>query len=130
MRGKANAIAATVQAMDDDVEVILGGWLPDDTEGGRTGRPDILLGTSGGYLPGDVKGHRIVARRAKGTLSYSTLDDPSDILTANGFGAETTSRFDDYLQLAHYWRMLEAIGRAPQGPAEGLHHRQRPRRPT
>src|SRR5689334_14689293 len=66
VRGKAKAIAATVQAMDDDVEVILGGWLPDDTEGGRTGRPDILLGTSGGYLPGDVKGHRIVARRAKG----------------------------------------------------------------
>ena len=43
VRGKVNAIAATVQAMDDDVEVILGGWLPDDTEGGRTGRPDILL---------------------------------------------------------------------------------------
>jgi predicted RecB family nuclease len=120
LRGKVSAVAATVQAMDDEVEVILGGWLPDDTEGGRTGRPDILLGTSGGYLPGDVKGHRIVARRAKGTLSYSTIDDPSDILTVNGFGAEIAARFDDYLQLAHYWRMLEAIGRAPQGPPRGF----------
>src|SRR5512144_2739177 len=36
-------IDATVAAMDDGVELVLGGWLPEDESGGRTGRPDLLL---------------------------------------------------------------------------------------
>jgi hypothetical protein len=36
-------IDATVQAMRSGVPVILGGRLPDDSAGGRTGKPDILL---------------------------------------------------------------------------------------
>ncbi|KRA37918.1 MULTISPECIES: TM0106 family RecB-like putative nuclease [unclassified Nocardioides] len=120
VRGKANAIAATVDAIERQVDVIIGGWLPDDPDGGRTGRPDLLLRTASGYVPGDVKGHKTFARRAKGTLTYSVLEDPASVLAVDGLGAETTARFDDYLQLAHYWRMLEALGSSATGSARGF----------
>ncbi|KAA1419197.1 TM0106 family RecB-like putative nuclease [Nocardioides humilatus] len=121
VRGKANAVARTLAAMDEGIEVILGGWLPDDIVGGRTGKPDVLLRVaSGRYVPGDVKGHKVMTRRAKGTLTYSTFSAPGTQLQVDGLAAVTTGRFDDHLQLAHYWRMLEAIGRAPDGPAVGF----------
>lgn len=113
-RGKAACIAATVAAMEDQIDLILGGWLPDDEAGGRTGRPDLLLHVGDGrYVPGDVKAHKMVGRRAKRTLTYSTLDELAQTESVAGLAVETTARFDDYLQLAHYWRMLEAAGRAP-----------------
>src|SRR5690606_29735666 len=76
LRGKDAVIAATHQAMDDGVDLVLGGWLVDDTERGRKGRPDLLIryGESAGratYLPGDVKGHLIVKVGAKGEVRYS-----------------------------------------------------------
>lgn len=119
--GKDATIAATLEAMERGVLLILGGWLPDDETGGRSGRPDLLLRTEEGrYAPGDVKAHRMVARRPRGTLTYSLLESPTDRLLAAGFGAESTARFDDYLQLAHYWRMLEAIDRAPTTHTNGF----------
>jgi predicted RecB family nuclease len=126
IRGKAALIEATRRAMEEGVEVILGGWLPDDVVGGRTGRPDVLLrlGERDGlpaYVPGDVKGHKTTAVRARGTLIYSRLDDPAEQIAQPGRAAESTARFDDYLQLAHYWRMLEAIHRTPtDGSAVGF----------
>ena len=47
--------AATVDAMDRKVPIILGGWLPVDEVGRRTGKPDVLLFDGDGYLPIDVK---------------------------------------------------------------------------
>lgn len=120
IRGKAAAIEATVAAMNDGVMVILGGWLPDDTVGGRTGRPDVLLGTDGGYTPGDVKGHKVVRSTPKGSLRYSVPAAPTAILQADGRTEVTTTRLEDYLQLAHYWRMLEACGRASSGSPRGF----------
>lgn len=121
VRGKTDAVAATVEAMDRDVLLILGGWLPDDNAGGRTGRPDLLLHAGDGrYAPGDVKAHKMVTTRARGTLTYSLPGSPADRLQAAGLAAQATARFDDYLQLAHYCRMLEAIGRAPAGQAVGF----------
>jgi hypothetical protein len=60
--GKADAIAATVHAMESGAPLVLGGWLPDDYAGGRTGRPDVLIKVAGGYLPADVKHHSTVKR--------------------------------------------------------------------
>lgn len=121
VRGKSRAIAATAAAMEADAEVILGAWLPDDLAGGRTGRPDLLLRVEQGrYVPGDVKAHKVTARRAKGALTYSTFEAPADRLQVEGLAVAATARFDDHLQLAHYWRMLEAVGRAPDGPAVGF----------
>ena len=119
--GKAQSIAATLAAMKDGVAVILGGWLPDDAAGGRSGKPDVLVEVSPGrYVPGDVKAHKMISPRAKGVLTYSTFAAPADQLHADGLAAATTARFDDYLQLAHYWRMLQAIDRAPAGASFGV----------
>lgn len=120
VHGRAAAIEATVKAMDDGVEVILGGWLPDDRDGGRAGRPDLLLrygNTTDGaaYVAGDVKAHKATRTKAKGRLYFSRLSGPGLVLEQPGLTGQTTSRLDDFLQLAHYWRMLEACGRAPMG---------------
>ncbi len=121
VRGKEALIEATVSALDDDTTVILGGWLPDDVEGGRTGRPDILLRVGPGvYVPGDVKSHQVTSRRKRGLLTYSLMSEPGTTLEVAGLAAQTTTRFDDYLQLAHYWRILEAIGRAPDWAPTGF----------
>jgi predicted RecB family nuclease len=112
--GRADAIATTVQAMDSGVPLILGGWLPDDVEGGRTGKPDILIKVDGGYLPADVKNHLTVKRaKVKGT-SVSSLASPGEQWEAAGWTA-TGHYYEDGLQLAHYTRMLHACGYHP-GP--------------
>src|SRR3954454_23677529 len=43
VRGKQHVIDATLARMYAGVDLILGGWLPDDVTGGRAGRPDLLL---------------------------------------------------------------------------------------
>ena len=121
LTGKQQLIEATVAAMDGRVELIMGGWLPDDESGGRTGRPDLLLRVGDGYVPGDVKWHKTVRTVNSGTLRYSLPSAPADVREADGLAARTTERIDDFLQLAHYWRMLEAIGRtASEGGAWGF----------
>lgn len=116
--GKQARVAATVRAMGDETEVILDGWLPDDVAGARSGRPDVLLHMGQGtYAPGDVKAHKTVTASARGRLRYSTFATPHQQTEVPGRAAQTTTRLDDYLQLAHYWRMLESLGAAPNdGP--------------
>jgi len=112
--GKADAIAMTAQAMDSSAHLILGGWLPDDVGGSRTGKPDILTKVDGGYLPADVKNHLTVKRaKVKSTL-VSSLASPGERLKVAGWTA-TGHYYEDGLQLAHYTRMLQACGYHP-GP--------------
>lgn len=118
--GKQKLIDATLAAMADGAELIIGGWLPDDITAGRTGRPDLLLRSEDGYVPGDVKWHKTVRTLPSGTLTYSLASAPGDLFKADGLTAITTNRLDDHLQLAHYWRMLEACGRAATGSARGF----------
>jgi predicted RecB family nuclease len=121
VRGKDAAIAATLAALKARTPVVLGGWLPDDTAGGRTGKPDILLHVgAGAYVPGDVKAHKMTAPRARGTLAFSLPSAPTQVAETAGYAVEKTGRLDDYLQIAHYWRMLEAIDRTPKGSARGF----------
>ena len=107
--GKADAIARTVQAMDSGAPLILGGWLPDDVEGGRTGKPDILVKVDGGYLPADVKNHLTVKPAKVKSRVVSSLSSPGQWLTVAGWSA-TAHHYEDGLQLAHYTRMLQACG--------------------
>ena len=114
--GKADAIAMTVEAMNAGAPLVLGGWLPDDVEHGRTGRPDILIKADRGYLPADVKNHLTLKPRTNGHARRHIVPRIAhDRIGVQGWTAATTHRYEDGLQLAHYTRMLEACGYHP-GP--------------
>lgn len=104
-------VAATLAALDGGAAVVLGGRLPDDPAGGRTGKPDALVrAAGGGYHPVDVKAHKALDRKGGGAL-VSTLAAPALEQAAEaGEGLRWDER--DLLQLAHYRRMLEAAGHA------------------
>ncbi len=109
---KSDAIAMTMRAMGGGAPLILGGWLPDDVEGGRKGRPDILINAGRGYLPADVKHHFTLKRAKVRSANVSFLASPDERLDAMGWTA-TAHRYEDGLQLAHYTRMLQACGYHP-----------------
>jgi predicted RecB family nuclease len=116
---KQAAISATVDAMDAGAEVIAEGWLPDDVAGARTGRPDLLVkmnarNGSSFYAPGDIKAHKTVKEVASGRLTYSLPSDPGALMVVDGLAEEIAGCFDDFLQLAHYSRMLDAAGYGPR----------------
>jgi predicted RecB family nuclease len=111
---KADAIGMTVRAMDAGAPLVLGGWLPDDVEGGRKGRPDILIKVDRGYLPADVKNHLTLEPAKVKNANMSPLAFPDVRLPVTGWTAATTHRYEDGLQLAHYTRMLQACGYHPE----------------
>lgn len=122
-------IAATVEAMRSGASVIVGGRLPDDPVGCRTGKPDILLRDGRGYHPADIKAHHVLD--GKGTSAQvSTLDAPlhADAYTVDGEGPRRRER--DLIQLAHYWRMLEACGMQAARPCGAILGTDRPEQPV
>lgn len=114
---RADAITVTVEAMDAGAPLVLGGWLPDDVDGGRTGRPDVLIKVNRSYLPADVKNHLTVKPTKATSAVISTLASPHMRLGLTGWTAATPHRYEDGLQLAHYTRMLQACGYHP-GPEQ------------
>ena len=110
LRG-SEAVAATLGAMDTEAPLILGGWLPDDVEGGRKGKPDILIRFDDGYIPADVKNHATLQSRARTRAVVSTLAEPAERTMVSGWSSAGPYRFEDGLQLAHYTRMLQSCGR-------------------
>jgi predicted RecB family nuclease len=111
---QAAAVAKTMAAMESGVPLILGGWLPDDTAGGRKGKPDILVRVGGGYLPADVKNHKTLDTAKKASKPVSSLVRPDIWWELPGCTA-SPHHYEDGLQLAHYTRMLQACGFHP-GP--------------
>lgn len=107
-------IGATIGAMRAGASVIVGGRLPDDVDGHRTGKPDLLLrAAGGGYHPGDIKAHHVLT---KGTDALvATLDAPALTDAVRLADAGAKAHENDLMQLAHYWRMLIACGhQAPE----------------
>jgi predicted flap endonuclease-1-like 5' DNA nuclease len=128
--------ASTLAEMEAGVPVVIGGTLPTDHVAKRAGRPDWLVRAEWpapdgrpGYWPVDLKAHTATAPTgAKNASQFqalaSTLTEPfveSAKLVAGVFETTNTTRRGDLLQLAHYWRMLEACGRAAEtdGPVWG-----------
>lgn len=118
------ACADTLAAMDRGVEVILGGALPRDPIRHRSGRPDLLIrhGTHepAVYLPGEVKLHNFLSRKPSNArhqyaVTVAPASDPNARRRLPEARTRTNRLETDGLQLAHYTRMLEAIGRHP-GP--------------
>jgi predicted RecB family nuclease len=119
-------IEACVKAMTSGAQVIIGGCLPVDLSGHRVGYPDLLVrganraNGSPTYHPVEVKWHRIIERSQPPdndaleprVLRYSTLVDltPASAAAVSGYGLRVSSRTADFLQLAHYYRMLQACG--------------------
>jgi predicted RecB family nuclease len=119
---------ACLTAMASGAAVIIAGLLPVDEPGHRVGRPDLLVrgadspaGTPA-YHPAVVKWHKIIERARPAdaehpqppTVCYSTLADPTPAAAAPlpGHTLRLGSRSADFVQLAHYHRMLQACGYA------------------
>lgn len=121
----AQQIEKTRQALAAGVDLVLGGWLPDDPVGGRKGRPDLLIRGPDqpdgrpGYHAGDVKAHLMTKPASvKKSLRYSVASGPSPAQAFVQSGRALQKRTEDWLQVAHYHRMLQAAGFATPGPAQ------------
>ncbi len=121
----AEQTLACVAAMASGADVIIAGLLPVDGPGHRIGRPDLLVrgadspDGSPAYHPAAVKWHKIIERALPfdpddppGTLCYSTLTDPAPAAAAPlpGHTLRLGSRAADFVQLAHFHRMLQTCG--------------------
>ncbi len=121
--GRSAAICATEGAMSLGVPIIVGGWLPDDVAGGRKGRPDVLLKSAQpapwSYYPVEIKRHKVLSKANKklGNALLSPISSPhlTEARRDPEFNERRNRSESDTLQLAHYWRMLQACGRAPTG---------------
>ncbi|MFT3969036.1 MAG: nuclease [Micropruina sp.] len=109
---------AAVEALASGIDVLIVPLLPRDLVAHRSGRPDLLLrDPGGGYHPAEIKSHRVSDPRGGGsTLTWSALSDPLRRQVLEGHRFRYTWRLNDLLQLAHYRRMLEAIGYAADLP--------------
>lgn len=121
---------ACVRALSSGAAVVIGGLLPADPDGHRVGRPALLVrgaDTDGrpAYHPVEVKGHKILDRsRRPGAapepplVRWSLLSDPAPEHAAelNDHMLRFSSRETDFLQLAHYVRLLQAADFAPHRP--------------
>jgi predicted RecB family nuclease len=115
----AEAEAATLAAMRAGAPIIFGGRLPSDLVGRRVGRPDLLvLAAGGGYRPVDIKYHGAIAPAPPGRAGLPALlaglGEPllEDAAVDSLLSAKKNA--DDLFQLAHYQRMLEAMGMAAE----------------
>ncbi|MDF1487066.1 TM0106 family RecB-like putative nuclease [Tessaracoccus caeni] len=112
----------TLAALAAGASVVVAPKLPADREGGRSGQPDALVRDDGapdeapGYWPLKVKPYRVTEKETGSTqLLGSVADSIARRSPTPGL------RFRSYregvlLELAHHWRMLEALGYATHTP--------------
>lgn len=106
----------TVAAMAAGAPVVWNARLPVDLDAGRSGEPDVLVAVADvdgvtRYAPVDVKHHKSLTGTAKSRRwKVSTLHSPQlDTAVDTDLGAGSAHDSDD-AQLAHYHRMLQAVG--------------------
>jgi len=112
--GGQTAEAATVAAMQAGAPLILNGRLADDAAR-RVGKPDLLVrAPEGAYRAVDVKWHMaldVAGPSAAGTAVLRSGLSSVSRETAHQDGSFVARRHEgDLLQLAHYQRLLEALG--------------------
>lgn len=129
----ADREAAASEAMKLGVRFLWNPRLAFIESEGRAGEPDFLVcdeernaDGNWGYVPGDVKWHKVLSGTAKAKLwPIVTLES-----LCNGFSREQDTfefgvgkpQHDDAMQLAHYRLMLDALGHqlAASRPNAGL----------
>ena len=116
--GGDDAEAATLAAMRQGAPLVLNGRLADPA-GRRVGKPDLLVAAcGGGYRAVDVKWHITLDVSKPNGKSMPAVVSP--LWTVGYEHAVEDPPFcarrhaGDVFQLAHYQRMLEAIGMAPR----------------
>ncbi|MFT4109264.1 TM0106 family RecB-like putative nuclease [Propionicimonas sp.] len=103
--------AACLAALAAGTDVVIGGLLPRDRDGHRSGRPDLLVRDGSGYVPGTVKYQRVVdVRRDDLPATFSALADLPARAMSTGWRYRWHWRWQNSLQLAHLWRLLGATG--------------------
>ncbi|MPQ98139.1 TM0106 family RecB-like putative nuclease [Modestobacter sp. I12A-02628] len=118
---KHEHVAETMRHLAAGTALVIGGRLPDDPAGGRTGMPDLLIRGEDredgvpGYHVGDVK-HHLTLQRKDGAVAVSVPSAPNRARAVEAPGVRLRWREEDCLQLAHYWRMLETAGHAAGHP--------------
>ena len=124
-------VEAAQKAFTAGAPVVVAGALPLDLAGHRSGRADLWLRGPDtaqgrpGYHPAMVKFHRVLERITPGPnhvpIPVSTLATPwlKDAHRIPGTILRLSGREPDLLQLAHYWRLLEAAGLAADASPYG-----------
>lgn len=117
---------ACLNALADGAPVVIGGVLPVDLAGHRTGRADLLVrggdtAVGGpGYWPVKVKSYLIREKQVKAEhLRFSTVDDIGTLLPLPGLRYRTRRELA-LLEVAHVWRLLETAGFASATPWGGV----------
>lgn len=104
----------TLEAMRNKVPVIVHGRLP--SVDGRSGAPDVMIQWRDGYLPADIKGHQTLSKPSSGggtsrsKVTVSPVNAPNSRTVYQGRSSKGGHWRDDVMQLAHYTRMLQALG--------------------
>ena len=114
------AVDETLRVMNDRASVIVGSNLPPDNAGKRSGKPDLLVHDGYGYVPVDIKNHRALDQGTKRPALTSALESPFPHRASTKDGVLLRRRKEDALQLAHYRRMLEAMGLASREAVGGI----------
>ncbi|MGC3953584.1 MAG: TM0106 family RecB-like putative nuclease [Propionicimonas sp.] len=107
--------AACRQALHDGVDVVIGGLLPHADH--RAGRPDLLVRTAAGYVPGVVRNYRMFETKTDDTTTMvSRLASVGTPEPLPQIRLRWRYRWHLLLRLAHYHRMLQSAGLAdPDG---------------
>ena len=106
---------ACLAALREGADVVVGGRLP--TADHRVGRPDLLVRTADGYVPGVVRSYRMFDSR--GEDSVATVSRLGSLTVTEQLAKvrfRWRYRWHLGLRLAHYHRMLESSGFAGARP--------------
>ncbi|MFT3887593.1 MAG: TM0106 family RecB-like putative nuclease [Arachnia sp.] len=113
---------ACLAAMGAGAPVILGGVLPLDLDGHRSGRPDALVrgddtpSGAPGYWPLKVKPYRVREKQSGSTALRMSRLGTIGALEPLPDARYRAFREGTLLELAHHWRLLESCGFASGTP--------------
>lgn len=109
-------VEATRAALERHADVVIGALLPRDEAGHRSGRPDLLIRLSTGYVPGLVRFQKLLdVRRDDTALMASPVADLRRREPLQGYRYRWHWRHANALHLAHFHRMLAAMGMGEPG---------------
>lgn len=114
----SGAARETMAAIESGAAWIWNAVLPNDVDGGRSGRSELLMASGSGYLPIIVVNHRVSTPRGPiADPAQQTLDDQLPVTSPIDAWApapdptrKLRNQRRDQLRLAHLTRMLQDLG--------------------